>query len=341
MDDYLFPLLLVLFASLFQGTFGLGMKYVKPLAWEAWWLVHATVAMLLFPWIWALIVVPDLSDVLRDAPREALGQGALFGFLWGIGGIMFGVSVRYVGMSLTYGIVMGLAALMGSLIPLLGLENLGSNPALPFVLGGMGALLIGVGIVAYAGIKRDGILAAQGKEIQGIQKGSAFRIGLAIAVTCGVLSGLLNVGFNATEPIGALAEKMGTVTRNTALARWVVVLAGAYVMNAGYALVLLVKNKSFGSYKSKGGFVAYKWAVIAGLLWFAALGVYGQGAALMGDLGPVIGWPMLLGLALIISSTLGVWTGEWRGAPGPFKTMLVGIAVVIVAICVLGYSNSL
>ena len=53
MDDYLFPLLLVLLASLFQGTFGLGMKYVKPLAWEAWWLVHATVAMLLFPWIWA------------------------------------------------------------------------------------------------------------------------------------------------------------------------------------------------------------------------------------------------------------------------------------------------
>ena len=90
-----------------------------------------------------------------------------------------------------------------------------------------------------------------------------------------------------------------------------------------------------------GGFVAYQWAVIAGLLWFAALGVYGQGAALMGDLGPVIGWPMLLGLALVISSALGVFTGEWKGAPGPLKTMLGGIAVVIVAICVLGYSNSL
>ncbi len=71
------------------------------------------------------------------------------------------------------------------------------------------------------------------------------------------------------------------------------------------------------------------------------MGVYGQGAALMGDLGPVIGWPMLLGLALIISSALGAWTGEWKGAPGPFKTMLAGIAVVIIAICVLGFSNSL
>lgn len=219
MNEFLFPLLLVLLASVFQGTFGLGMKYVKPLAWEVWWLVHATVAMLLVPWIWAFLVVPDLASVLAKSPPSALGQGALYGFLWGIGAIMFGVSVRYVGMSLTYGIVMGLAALMGSLIPLLGLENLGSNPVLPYVLGGMAALLIGVGIVAYAGIKRDGILAAEGKEIQGIQSGVAFRTGLLIAVTCGVLSGLLNVGFSATEPIGAVAENMGALTRNTALAR--------------------------------------------------------------------------------------------------------------------------
>ncbi len=341
MNEFLFPLLLVLLASVFQGTFGLGMKYVKPLVWEAWWLVHATVAMLLIPWIWAFLVVSGLVQVLSDAPASALGQGALYGFLWGIGGIMFGVSVRYVGMSLTYGIVMGLAALMGSLIPLLGLENVGANPVLPYVLGGMAALLVGVAIVAYAGIKRDGILAAEGKEIQGIQSGAAFRVGLIIAVTCGVLSGLLNVGFSATEPIGAVAEKAGTITRNTALARWVVVLVGAYAMNAGYALFLLVKNRTFVSFRVKGGFAAYKWAVIAGLLWFAALGVYGQGAALMGDLGPVIGWPMLLGLALIISSALGVWTGEWKGAPGPFKTMLGGIVVLIIAICVLGYSNSL
>ncbi|MHC4995108.1 MAG: L-rhamnose/proton symporter RhaT [Planctomycetota bacterium] len=341
MSEFLFPLLLVLLASVFQGTFGLGMKYIKPLAWEAWWLVHATVAMLLFPWIWAFLVVPDLGGVLMDSPAGALGKGAFYGFLWGVGGIMFGVSVRYVGVSLTYGIVMGLAALMGSLIPLVGVEDVGDNPALPYILGGMLALVVGVGIVAFGGIKRDGELAARGKEIQGIQSGKAFRIGLTIAITCGVLSGFLNVGFSATESVGAIAEEAGAVTRNTALARWVVVLAGAYAMNAGFALFLLCKNKTFDSFKSEGGFVAYKWAIIAGLLWFAALGVYGQGAALMGDLGPVIGWPMLLGLALIISSMLGVWTGEWAGAPGPLKTMLVGIAVVIIAICVLGYSNSL
>jgi L-rhamnose-H+ transport protein len=339
MDEMTLPILLVLLASLFQGTFGLGMKYIKPLAWEAWWLVHATVAMLLFPWIWALTVVPNLGSVLTQSPTDAVTKGALYGFLWGIGGIMFGVSVRYVGMALTYGIVMGLAALMGALIPLVQMENVASHPAVPYVIAGMVVMLAGVALAAYAGIRRDAVQVREGKEIAGIQRGGAFRLGLAIAITSGVLSALLNVGFANTDEIGKKAIDLGAITRNSALARWVVVLTGAYAMNAGYALILLLKNRSFGSFRVRGAGQALKWAVIAGLLWFAALGVYGQGAALMGKLGPVVGWPMLLGLALIVSTALATWLGEWRGAPGPAKIMVASVAVLIVALCVLGYSN--
>ncbi len=297
--------------------------------------------MVIFPLIWALIVVPDLLTVISSSPSGAISEGILYGFLWGIGGIMFGVCVPYIGVALTMGIVMGLAALMGSLIPLLQLDNLSSNPAIPFILTGMVIMLVAVGFVATAGIKRDKVLADSGVEIAGIKTGQAFKKGLMIAIACGVLSSLLNVGFSATEAIGKVAEDAGTITRNTALARWVVVLIGAYAMNAGYALFLLLKNNSFSSFKIANSGKAYKWAVIAGLLWFAALGVYGQGAALMGDIGPVIGWPMLLGLALIISTILGVVTGEWKGAPGSFKLMVVGIVILIAAICLLGYSNSL
>lgn len=339
MNELMFPLLLVVFASLFQGTFGLGMKCMKPLAWEAWWVVHATVAMLLFPWIWAFLVVPDLCSVLLHSPGDALFKGALFGFLWGVGGIMFGVSVRYVGVSLTYGIVMGLAALMGSLVPLLQIKDVGSNPALPFVIAGMVLLLVGVAIAACAGLRRDAVQAAENKKAADIQQGRAFRVGLAIAVACGVLSALLNVGFAGTEAIGAQAEKLGALPRNGSLARWVVVLAGAYLMNIGYAVFLLVKNRSCGSFSVAGAGKAYRWAIIAGLLWFAALGVYGQGAALMGSLGPVIGWPMLLGLALIVSNVFAVWMGEWRGAAGPLKIMIAGVTVLILACCLLGYSK--
>ncbi|MGI9392183.1 MAG: L-rhamnose/proton symporter RhaT [Parvibaculales bacterium] len=341
MAEIIFPLSLVVIASIFQGTFGLGMKYTKPLAWEAWWLVHVTIAMVLFPLIWALLVVPDLFSVIANSPSDAVRGGMFYGFLWGIGGIMFGLSVPYIGMALTYGIVMGLAAMMGSLIPLFQLGDVGSNPAAPIIITGIILMLIAVAIVASAGIKRDKVLAQAGKKIAGIQTGKMFRVGLCIAIACGVLSSLLNVGFSNTLAVGEMAEDMGAEVRNGALARWVVVLIGAYIMNAGYALFLLFKNKSWSSFKVPASRNAYKWAVIAGLLWFAALGVYGQGAALMGTMGPIIGWPILLGLALIISTALGIRTGEWKGAPQPFKLMIVGIAILIFAICILGYSNSI
>ncbi|MCB1119978.1 MAG: rhamnose/proton symporter RhaT [Verrucomicrobiae bacterium] len=341
MNEIILPLVLVTIASVFQGTFGLGMKYFNPLPWEAWWLVHATVAMLIIPWLWASIVVPDLLGTISQAPRNAVFMSMLFGFLWGIGGIMFGVSVRYVGVSLTYGIVMGLAALMGALIPLLRLPDLGGNPAVLYILTGIVIMLAGVAIVASAGIKRDRVHAALGKEVSGMQQGKAFRIGLAIAITCGLLSSLINVGFANAQPIAKIAEANGALTRNSSLAAWVVVLTGAYLMNVLYSVSLLSKNKTWGSFKTNGAFPAYKWAIIAGLLWFGALGVYGQGSALMGSLGPIIGWPMLLGLSLIVSNIFAVRMGEWADASKPLRTMVAGLAVLIVACCLLGYSNSI
>ncbi len=92
-----------------------------------------------------------------------------------------------------------------------------------------------------------------------------------------------------------------------------VVLAGAYVMNAGYALILLVKNKSFSSFKTPNMFSALKWAIIAGLLWFAASGTFGQGVALMGDMGTMICWPMMLGLSLIVSNAVRCFHRRMEG----------------------------
>ena len=111
MDSMLFPFLLIIFASIFQGSFGLGMKYMAPLKWESWWLIHVTIAMVILPLAWAFIAVPDLADVLSQTFSNPNLQSVayvamLFGFLWGIGGILFGVSVPYIGLSLTMGIVM-------------------------------------------------------------------------------------------------------------------------------------------------------------------------------------------------------------------------------------------
>jgi len=339
MESMIFPFLLIIFASVFQGSFGLGMKYMAPLKWESWWLVHVTIAMIILPLLWAFIAVPDLIGVLSTTFSDPTLQqvvylAMLFGFLWGIGGILFGVSVPYIGLSLTMGIVMGLAGSIGALIPLLRMENATSLSQFPYVIAGLGITLVGVAITAKAGIDKDKLTVEASGEKSNILKG------ILIAVACGVLSALLNVGFVEARPIAKLAEEMGALDRNASLAAWVVVLLGAFIMNAGYAIFLLFKNKTWSSFKVKGAGKAYRWAILASIFWFGALGVYGQGAALIGPIGGVIGWPMLLGLSLIVSNFWAYRAGEWKGAKKPFNLLLVGLVVLITASIVLGYSNS-
>jgi len=339
MEFTFFPFLLIIIASMFQGSFGLGMKYMAPLKWESWWLVHVTIAMIILPMAWAFISVPDLVGVLgqvfSDPTLQSVAYLAMFfGFLWGIGGILFGVSVPYIGLSLTMGIVMGLAGSVGALIPLLLMENATSLPQFPFVIAGLLVTLVGVAITAKAGIDKDKLITESTGEKSNIVKG------ILIAVACGLLSALLNVGFVKAAPIAKLAEEMGSIDRNASLAAWVVVLIGAFIMNAGYAIFLLFKNKSWSSFKVKGSSKAYKWAILASIFWFGALGIYGQGAALIGPIGGVIGWPMLLGLSLIISNFWAYRAGEWKGAKKPFNLLIIGLVVLIGASIILGYSNT-
>ena len=327
------PFLLLIFASFFQGTFGLGMKYMNPMSWESWWVVHVLVAMILFPMIWAIIAIPDLFEIISNSPKDAIYLAMLFGFLWGIGGIMFGVSVPYIGLSLTMGIVLGLAGSAGSLIPLFQIENATSQPSFPYIIGGLLISLIGVAITAKAGIERDKLLSSDNKSSNIVK-------GILIAVTCGLLSSLLNVGFANAAPIADKAQEYGVIARNSSLAAWVVVLWGAFMMNFGYAIFLLIKNNSWKTFSFKNAKNAYKWSFIAGFCWFAALGVYGQGAALLGEIGPVIGWPILLGLSLIISNYWAYRAGEWKNANKPFNKLLLGLLVLIISAVVLGLGNS-
>ncbi len=340
MNELLLPIMIVVFASVFQGTFGIGMKYVKPLTWEAWWVVQSIVAMLLFPLIWALIVVPDLFSVISQSPANEIIGGATMGFLWGIGGIMFGISVGYIGMSLTYGIVMGGCGIAATVIALIQGADTIVPASIPFTILGLVLYALALVVVTIAGLKRDKMLAAAGQELQGIRKGAEFRKGLIIAVVCGLLSSLLFIGFNNTVEIGKVAEAHGAIVRNTALARWVVVLMGALVMNLGYALILLAKNRKVMAEKTGGTGKSIIWAVVTGLLWFAALGTMGQGSAMMGEIGAVIATPIFLALSLIVSNVAAMITGEWKGAGKALNLVFVGVALIVLAAGALSYAGT-
>ncbi|WP_430813419.1 L-rhamnose/proton symporter RhaT [Carboxylicivirga sp. RSCT41] len=330
------PLALVLFASLFQGSFGLGMKFMAPLKWEAWWLVHSLFAMIVLPTVWALIVVPDLFGVIDAAPMGVKLMAMLFGAIWGIGGIMFGKSVPYIGMSLTYGIVLGLCAAAGSLIPYFMKDDPNAS-ALPYVISGVVVMVVGVALTAYAGILRDK------KDDSEENKKVDLKAGLIIAILSGFFSAFLGIGFDygyaEGAGIGHYAQEAGATVRNSSLAIWVVVLWGAFILNAAYALFMMYKNKSWNSFAEPKSAKAYMWSIIAALCWFGALGVYGQGASLMGNMGSVIGWPILMGGGLIISNVWAYFNKEWAGAKKPFNWLILGVLVICVGMVVIGYSN--
>lgn len=327
------PLLLVIFASVFQGSFGLGMKFMSPLKWEAWWLIHSLFALIIIPTIWAYLVVPDLFAVVSSASLETTLLAMTFGALWGIGGIMFGKSVPYIGMSLTYGIVMGVCSAAGGLIPYFTADNPTESPAFPFIIGGVIIMLLGVAITAYAGILKDKLQGAD-------QNKTNLKLGLTIAILSGLLSAALAIGFAKGKEIGAIAESVGAIARNGSLAIWVVVLWGGFIVNAGYSLFLLAKNKSWNSFSVQNSKKAYLWSIGAALLWFGALGIYGQGATLMGPIGDVIAWPIMLGFSLIVGNIWAYLNKEWEGAKKPFNILLIGVLVIIIAVVIMAYSKT-
>ncbi len=389
MSEFQFSLVLILLAGLFQGTFGLGMKKFAPLAWEAFWLIFAVVGMVILPYVAASAVVPDVWGAIKAVPSGDLWLALIFSACWGVGALMFGLAINYIGMSLAYGITMSLAAAMGSLIPLFGVEDFAADPAVPWIIGGIVVMVLGVVVLTYAGILRETTQAKLGQAVAGIRQGKMFYIGLLFAILNGLGAALLNVSFTKAQPAAQAAiaqggqpvaeaaatqgdqpaadatlaqegqpvpeavvtqggEGMaeaaltpGVLPRNASLVAWVIALFGGFVVNVAYSLFLLFKNKSFGTYaapKASKGIIA---ALITSLLWFAALGVYGQGAAIMGKLGPVIGWSMFLALSLVVSSMWGLKDGEWKGMALPLRVLLIGDGVLVVSWIILGYANSI
>lgn len=319
--------LFIIVASFFLGTFGLGMKYNAPLSWEAFWGIHALTGMLIIPVVWALLVVPDLWQSIISAPSSAVINGMILGFIWGIGGVLFGISIKHVGLSVTYGVVMGLTGAIGALVPYFQMQDQSTMSVLPFIVFGIVVMVVGVSIVAYAGVKRENKLAEIGEEIVGIKRGKEFWTGIIIVTICGVLSSFLNIGFTNASAVADNAGILGASTLNASMAAWVVVLLGAIAFNLLYVIVLLIKNNSWETFIYPGSWNAYKWAVISGIIWFGAMGFYGLGASKLGQLGPVIGWPIFVGLSLLFSNIWAIRTGEWENVNEAKKYLYIGTVV--------------
>ena len=327
---------LVLLGGVSTGCFPLPMKFVKNWKWENIWLFYSIVGLLALPWLAAFATVTDLFSVYRATSLHTLSLTMLFGFLWGVGNVLFGEAVAMVGVALTFAIVAGLCAGVGSLIPLILLKpDRLIAPSGMIIILGVFMTIAGVAILGAAGIRREKRLS------QRAASGSVL-LGISLCVASGVLGSMLNFSFAFGASIADEAVRRGTVPSSGSYAGWAIALLGGLVSNGGYAVVKLVRNRTWGRFHQPGTVQAYCLSALMGMLFCFGFLLYGKGATMLGSLGSVVGWPVFQATTIMISTATGAACGEWHGADRSFLYLnIAGLGVLVAAIVVVSVGNQL
>jgi L-rhamnose-H+ transport protein len=243
------PALGVLFhwlGGLASGSFYVPYRGVRHWAWETYWLAGGFFSWIIAPWLFGLIMTKDLLSVLHEAPATALFWSFFFGLLWGVGGLTFGLTMRYLGLSLGMAVVLGLCAAFGTLMPPIFrgefMTQVVGTTSGRVILLGIFVCLAGIMAAGLAGISKERVMSPE--QQKAAIKEFNLKKGVGVAVLSGVMSACFAYGLAAGDPIKVLTLKHGTPVLWQGLPVLVVVLIGGFVTNFVWCLVLLVRNKT-------------------------------------------------------------------------------------------------
>ena len=235
--------------GLASASFYVPYRQVRGWSWETYWLAGGVVSWIVMPWILAGLLTKDLLPVLRGAPTSAIIWAYIFGVSWGFGGLTFGLTMRYLGLSLGMAVALGYTAVFGTLVPPIfhgQFAQLLSQRSGIVILIGVGVCVLGIVFAGAAGISKENELSSKQK-LAGIREFN-LKLGLGVATFCGVMSSCFAFGLDAGNPIKALTLAHGTSTMWQGLPVLVVVLAGGFTTNFVWCALLNVRNKSYGEY---------------------------------------------------------------------------------------------
>ena len=332
-------IMLVLLGGMLNGSFASPMKRMPGWAWENTWLIYAITGLFIIPWLVALVTIPHLPAVYQQSSWSALAKITLYGFAWGIGGTLFGLGIARVGLALGFAVILGITSSFGSLLPLAVLhpEQLHMYRGLALMLGTL-VMIVGLGFLYVAGKRREReqnlIATPSGR--------SGFGTGLIICVFSGIFSSMLNFAFIFGDEVKQHALGAGASPAMAANAIWSLAVASGFVANAIYCVYLLNKNHTWGTFKRQGAAVGY-WlgGTLMGALWFGGLVAYGMGAAALGALGGIVGWPVFIGMNIIAGISWGFINREWKGASrAAFSYCLAGLGILFLAIAIIARGNA-
>jgi L-rhamnose-H+ transport protein len=353
---------------------------IKRWSWEIYWLIQGIAAWLIAPTVLAWFFVPNLFAVLHAAPNSSIYYAIIFGILWGVGGITFGLAIRYLGIALGYAIALGLCAVFGTLVPPAyhhQLSALAHQESGLYILGGVIVCLIGVAVNGAAGLSKE-------KEITPEEKAEAgetdynFAKGIAIAVLAGFMSSFFAFGLDAGKPIADIART--ELLAHNRLDLWanlpvlIVVLWGGFLTNFIWSAILIFQNGSVRQFVGEPGnnpmrathasgdtlvdfdpldpstydrvapktLVAnYLFAAMAGVIWYFQFFFYSMGQTKMGKY-DFSSWTLHMASIIIFATLWGLFLKEWRGTSSRTKFLVAaGLTLLVGSTIIVGYGNYL
>ncbi|MGB3007590.1 MAG: L-rhamnose/proton symporter RhaT [Chitinophagaceae bacterium] len=346
------------FGGAASGSFYMPYKKVKGWSWESFWIVGGIFSWLIVPPLAAYLTIPGFMDIIRGSSSTVLGTTFIMGLLWGIGGLTYGLGVRYLGVSLGSSIILGLCSFFGAIVPSIyyyfnpkaGKDTiadlLGTSWGL-MVMAGLVLCILGIVICGKAGSMKDKDLGSSHVDASGSE--FLFVKGLIVAIVSGVLSACFSFGIEAGASMGATANEIWKAAnpgqgeflfRNNVI--FVVILWGGLTTNFIWTMILNYRNKSFGDYTNKKTPLLknYLLCALGGTTWFLQFFFYGMGESKMGN--GASSWILHMSFIILVANTWGIILKEWKGVTKKTRTTIIlGILTILASVLVVGFGNSL
>jgi L-rhamnose-H+ transport protein len=320
-------------------------KGVKRWSWQSYWLLQASFCWFLLPLLGAWLTIPDLRAVLLEAPRGAMLQSFLLGAAYGIGGTAFGISIRYIGFSLTYAIAVGLSSVLGTLIPPLVRGTLAANlsgPGGSWIITGIAAGTLGIAVCGVAGRLKE-------RDLQGAAGPKTFSLakGLLLSLLAGVLSAVYGFALEAGQPIADVAAKHGAgMWQGNVI--YIFSNSGAFLTTALYCLFLHFRQGTLSEYvrlapgDAKASLLRNAgFSILTGFLWYGQFFFYNLGHVRMGTY-KFTSWAIHMIMLVLLSNVVGLLLLEWKPCrPFTHWALRLALFILVVAVLFLTYGNQL
>ena len=313
-------------------------KKVQHWSWETMWSIGGFVSWLILPWLVSAILLPDFWTYYSSFSASTLLPVFLFGAMWGIGNINFGLTMRYLGMSMGIGIAIGITLIVGTLMtPIIAgkFDVLIGTPGGRMTLLGVLVALIGVAIVTRAGQLKERKMGIKAEEFN-------LKKGLILAVMCGFFSAGMSFAMDAAKPMHEAAAALGIDPLYVALPSYVVIMGGGAVINLGYCFIRLAKMKNLSV---KADFSLAKpliisnilFSALAGLMWYLQFFFYAWGHAKIPAQYDYMSWMLHMSFYVLCGGIVGLIMKEWSNAGRrPVSVLSLGCVVIIVAANIVG-----